>query len=94
MNEYDRATSFNPSATNPGAGGLPGALTFAGTGPGRTGQRAFANPWTGFAPRLGIAYEINPKTVVRASGGVFFAPGMTPRIDATGFHGNAKLHFG
>jgi hypothetical protein len=82
---YDRATSFSPSAANPGAGGLPGALVFAGTGPGRIGQRAFANPWTGFAPRLGIAYEINPKTVVRASGGVFFAPGMTPRVDATGF---------
>jgi hypothetical protein len=62
-----------------------GALTFAGTGPGRTGQRAFANAWNGLAPRLGIAYELNPKTVIRASGGIFYAPGMTPRIDATGF---------
>ncbi len=83
--EHDRATSFNPTLANPGAGGLPGALTFAGNGSGRTGQRAFANAWNGWAPRLGVAYEINPKTVVRASGAIFFAPGMTPRIDATGF---------
>ncbi len=83
--EHDRATSFNPTVSNPGAGGLPGALTFAGTGPGRIGRRAFANAWNGLAPRVGVAYEINPKTVVRASGGIFFAPGMTPRIDATGF---------
>jgi hypothetical protein len=83
--EHDRATSFNPTVVNPGASGLPGALTFAGSGPGRTGQRVFANAWNGVAPRLGVAYEFNSKTVVRASGGIFFAPGVTPRIDATGF---------
>jgi hypothetical protein len=83
--EHDRATSFNPTVANPAAGGLLGALTFAGAGSGRTGQRAFASAWNGLAPRLGIAYELNPKTVIRASGGIFYAPGMTPRIDATGF---------
>jgi hypothetical protein len=83
--EHDRATSFNPNTPNPAAGGLPGALTFAGTGAGRTGRSAFANAWAGWAPRLGVAYEVNPKTVIRASGGIFYAPGMTPRMDATGF---------
>lgn len=83
--EHDRATSFSPTASNPGAGGLPGALTFAGTGTGRTGHRAFSAPWSGLAPRLGVAYEVLPNTVVRASAGIFFAPGMTPRMDATGF---------
>jgi hypothetical protein len=83
--EHDRATSFSPNTPNPAAGSLPGALIFAGTGTGRDGRRAFANTWQGLAPRLGIAYELNPKTVIRASGGVFYAPGMTPRIDATGF---------
>ena len=83
--EHDRATSFSPNTPNPAAGGIPGALIFAGTGPGRDGSRAFANNWQGLAPRVGIAYAVNPKTVVRASAGVFFAPGMTPRIDATGF---------
>ncbi|MDR3698482.1 MAG: carboxypeptidase regulatory-like domain-containing protein [Candidatus Sulfopaludibacter sp.] len=83
--EHDRATSFDPNTANPAAGGIPGALIFAGSGPGRDGRRAFANTWQGFAPRLGIAYELNPKTVIRASGGMFNAPGMTQRIDATGF---------
>jgi len=83
--EHDRATSFSASTPNPEAGGIPGALIFAGTGAGRTGSRTFSNAWNGFAPRLGIAYLLTPKTVVRASSGIFFAPGMTPRIDATGF---------
>ena len=83
--EHDRATSLGLTTPNPGAGGLPGALTFAGTGPGRTGRRTFSRPWSGVAPRLGVAYEVLPKTVIRMSTGVFYAPGMTPRIDATGF---------
>ncbi len=83
--EHDRATSFSLNTANPAAGGRPGALIFAGTEPGRIGQRAFSRPWEGWAPRLGVAYEINPKTVVRASTGIFYAPGLTPRIDATGF---------
>ena len=83
--QYNRATSFNPAVPNPAAGGIPGALTFAGFGQDRIGRRAFANAWQGLAPRLGVAYEVNRKTVIRASGGLFYAPGMTPRIDATGF---------
>jgi hypothetical protein len=83
--EHDRATSFATNVPNPAAGNLPGALIFAGSGPGRDGARAFSRAWEGWAPRLGVAYEINRKTVVRASGGIFYAPGLTPRIDATGF---------
>jgi hypothetical protein len=83
--EHDRATSFDPNTINPAAGNRLGALIFAGTGPGRDGRRAFSRPWEGLAPRLGVAYEINPKTVIRASTGIFYAPGLTPRIDATGF---------
>ena len=83
--EHNRATSFNPDVANPAADGIPGALIFAGNGIGLDGQRAFSRPWQGWAPRVGIAYEIDPKTAIRSSGGIFYAPGMTPRIDATGF---------
>ncbi len=83
--EHDRATSFNSLASNPAAGGIAGALTFAGTGPGRIGRRSFSNAWSGLAPRLGLAFELTPKLIIRASGGIFYAPGVTPRIDATGF---------
>ena len=31
-------STFSPTEPNPGAGGIPGAMIFAGTGPGRTGS--------------------------------------------------------
>lgn len=33
-------SNFDPTALNPGAGNLPGALIFAGDGPGRTGRKS------------------------------------------------------
>jgi hypothetical protein len=60
---------------NPAAGNIPGALQFAGYGPGRTGQSSFysvrKNAW---GPRLGFAYEVVPKLVIRAGGGLFYIP--------------------
>ncbi len=60
---------------NPAAGNIPGALQFAGNGPGRTGQPSFLdvrkNAW---GPRLGFAYEIVPSLVVRAGAGLFYVP--------------------
>ena len=83
--QYNRVTSFDPGVINPAAAGLPGALTFAGFGAGRIGRKAFAHTWSGWAPRLGVAFQLTPKTVLRASGGIYYSPGMTPRLDATGF---------
>ena len=83
--QYNRVTSFDPGVINPAAAGLQGALTFAGFGKGRIGRRTFADTWRGWAPRLGVAYRLTPKTVLRASGGIYYSPGMTPRLDATGF---------
>jgi len=40
-------------------------------------SRSFASPSTDFAPRLGFAYRINEKTVLRASGGIFYDPPAT-----------------
>ena len=40
--QHDRATSFNAATPNPAAGGIPGALTFTGFGPGRIGNRSFS----------------------------------------------------
>jgi hypothetical protein len=83
--QHDRASSFDAAAPNPAAGGIPGAITFAGFGPGKVGSRSFSHTWNGFAPRLGMAFELNQKTVIRTSAGLFYAPGVTPRLDATGF---------
>ena len=60
---------------NPAAGNIPGAVQFAGNGPGRTGQPSFLdvrkNAW---GPRLGFAYEVVPNLVVRAGGAIFYIP--------------------
>lgn len=85
------ASGFDPTIPNPKAGGRLGALVFAGNGPGRTGSRSLSDGWyKGFGPRLGIAYQATPKTVVRASGGIYYAPGFRTRLIAYGFtNGNS-----
>jgi hypothetical protein len=88
---FDRFSSFNPSVPNPGAGGRPGALVFAGTGPGRTGSRTFDDiPVDAFGPRFGFAYKFTDTTVLRGGYGIYYAgvtfgQGGTPIL---GFQGN------
>ena len=40
-------------------------------------SRSFRNPGKNFAPRLGLAWNITPKTVIRASSGLFYEPSPT-----------------
>ncbi len=66
--EQDRWSDLAATRPNPGAGGLPGALIYAGTGEGREGSRTLADSWFGgFGPRLAMAYNFTGKTVIRAS---------------------------
>lgn len=85
--KHDRMSFFDPNLPNPVADGYPGALRFLGSGPGREGRRNLWNNATGWGPRLGLAYQVTPKTVVRAGFGIFYAsekaPGLTP--SNTGF---------
>jgi hypothetical protein len=65
----DAYSNFNPTLVNPYAGGRLGGIEYAGTGEGRNGARSLYNAWPyGISPRLGIAYTIDDKTVLRASG--------------------------
>jgi type 1 fimbria pilin len=67
---------FDPNKPNPGAGGRLGALAFAGTEHGEAsfGRRYPENLFKkAFSPRLGIAYAVDSKTVVRAGYGIFFS---------------------
>src|SRR5260370_23026228 len=83
------------TCTNPAAGGIPGALQFAGNGPGGTGQASFLdlrkNAW---GPRLGFAYEAFHNFVIRGGGAVFYVAeregGNADRAEL-GFGGNATF---
>ena len=71
---YD-TSQLDLTLPNPGAGGLPGAMVFAGTGTGRTGQERFGQTrLNAFGPRLGVAYQLTPKTVIRAGSGIYYQP--------------------
>jgi hypothetical protein len=71
--EHNRMYSFSPTVIDPQTG-LPGALTFAGNCPLCNGSNGFVEQHhRNFGPRAGFAYQLNPKTVMRAGYGIFFA---------------------
>lgn len=39
---------------------------------GRYGRRATRSDWNDFAPRLGVAYQLDPKTVIRSGAGIYY----------------------
>ncbi len=64
---------FSPVTPNPSVGGLPGAVVFEGEGDARCNCTLAHNyPWA-FGPRLGAAYQINSKTVLRAGWGLVYS---------------------
>ncbi|HUA62793.1 MAG TPA: TonB-dependent receptor [Verrucomicrobiae bacterium] len=70
----NRMSFFNPALANPVAGGIPGALQFAGTGTDSCHcatpvQQHNVNP----GPRIGAAYRLGDKTVIRAGYSIFYA---------------------
>ena len=77
--------NVSPTAPNPTAGGLPGAIIFEGYGPGKC-NCAFAKnyPWA-FGPRLGMAYQITPKTVLRIGGGIMYSKTNNDASKASNF---------
>ncbi|HKE08213.1 MAG TPA: TonB-dependent receptor [Candidatus Acidoferrum sp.] len=68
--KYGHWSTFDTTARNP-VTGLPGALVFA-TGGGDSFERK--QSYHNFSGALGGAYQITPKTVVRASFGFFYVP--------------------
>jgi hypothetical protein len=67
-NKLDEYSDFNPTRPNPGANGFPGALWFAGNGPGREGTRTLVPRWWGgWGPRIGLAYTPDNKTTFRTA---------------------------
>ena len=84
----DRVSWFNPDIPNPAVGGFRGALQFGGQGQSplycncRTRIKTQYNNW---GPRIGFAYRLGEKTVVRAGYGI-----MCTRHGAVGGRGGAR----
>ncbi len=80
--KYDRMSYFDPTLPNPAADNYPGALRFLGSGDGRVGRRNLWNNAKGWGPRIGLAWQLDAKTVFRGGFGIFYAsekaPGLTP----------------
>lgn len=78
--KYDRLHNFNPTLVDPKYG-IPGAIEFAGSGPGRNGKRMFYSNCLNctWAPRLGFAYNVPNRGIfknmtIRGAYGIFFSP--------------------
>ena len=85
--KWDRWANFSPTTPNAAAGNIPGALVFAGNGPGTLNAHTNINPWRkGYAPRFGYSYQFSNSLVMRGSFGVYFPPptfsGATPGMNA------------
>lgn len=74
--KYNNVSFIDPGRPNPDAGDLAGSLVFAGTkaGPDASLGRAYPEGiwYNAFAPRVGFAYALTPKTVLRAGYGIFY----------------------
>ena len=75
---HNRFSEFGPSTPNPSVGGLSGAVVYEGSGARRCNcSFTHAYPYA-LGPRLGVAYQIDSKTVLRAGWGLIY--GATPGV--------------
>ena len=91
--KQNKIGTFDPNLPNPGAGGNLGALALYGQGPGRNGLTTINDTFYGaFSPHFGLAYRLDPKTVIRASYSLSVLPFFTKptfQFNTSGF--NATL---
>lgn len=79
--KYDRVSYFNPNVANPAAPGYNGVMRWAGDYAGAASLgRSYPETvyYRNIAPRIGFAYAVTPKTVVRTGYGIFFSPIQYP----------------
>lgn len=74
---YGRIANFSPSALNPSAGNLPGAMVLEGGSSGHCNcDFAKVYPFA-FGPRLGFAFQLKPRIIIRGGFGVIYGQTAT-----------------
>jgi hypothetical protein len=73
---HSRSSSFAAGIANPAAGNLLGATAYEGSGTGRCNCSFTKTYPYAIGPRLGAAWQLNSKTVIRAGWGLVY--GQTP----------------
>ena len=76
--EHGRMQVESFSTPNPTVGGLLGAGIYEGNGGGRCNCALSHDYPFAWGPRVGLAYQINPKTVLRAGAGLSYGIMQTP----------------
>jgi len=93
---FNRQSGFDPTVPNPGADNLPGALVFLGNCSGCINRTSFQDWYfKEFAPRLGLAYQISNKLVLRGGYGISYSPPILNNFGAqnlAGFNGSVAVH--
>ncbi|SPF41139.1 conserved exported hypothetical protein [Candidatus Sulfopaludibacter sp. SbA4] len=69
-----RWTEFGPTVPNPVVNNIPGGILYQGYGDGRCNCTFTKTYPYSVAPRLGAAYQLDSKTVLRGGAGVSYAP--------------------
>jgi hypothetical protein len=81
---HRRTSMFSPVVVNPAAGGLLGGTAYEGDGPGRCNCRFAETYMFALGPRLGFAYQITPKTILRGGWGISYAQTSGGQADIQG----------
>lgn len=82
----NRFRGFDPNTVNPVAGRLGAIVGAAGQGGLQAEYETLAKPdYSNWGPRVGLAYQLYDRTVIRLGGGVYYAPILY------GFGGNNTL---
>jgi hypothetical protein len=72
---HDRVATFNPNLPDPNANNMLGAVEYMGYGQGRAGKRSPApGYYKNLGPVFGLAYQVKPRAVLRASYSVTYTP--------------------
>jgi hypothetical protein len=88
--EHGRDPFFSPTTPNPAVGGILGAMVFDGHGPGKCNCYLANNYPLAFAPRLGIAWQLNAKTVFRAGFGIVYGSTASNNNASGGLAGSSS----